>query len=104
MHNVWREASVIVLSISVPFSSCFCTSRGCSPDLAFKETNSFASPILGRRQARFEGQRILLFRAGIEGDTAKARAAYEEFLKLCKDADPDIPLVKQAKAEYTKLR
>lgn len=40
----------------------------------------------------------------IEGDTPKARAAYEEFLKLCKDAEPDVPFVKQAKAEYTKLR
>ncbi|HXY06717.1 MAG TPA: tetratricopeptide repeat protein, partial [Terriglobales bacterium] len=34
------------------------------------------------------------------GDTAKAKAAYQDFLTLWKDADPDIPILKQAKAEY----
>ena len=37
------------------------------------------------------------------GDTAKAKAAYQDFLTLWKDADPDIPLLKQARAEYAKL-
>jgi hypothetical protein len=36
-------------------------------------------------------------------DTAKAKAAYQDFLTLWKDADPDIPVLKQAKAEYAKL-
>jgi eukaryotic-like serine/threonine-protein kinase len=40
----------------------------------------------------------------IEGDTAKARAAYQDFLSLWKDADPDIPILKQAEAEYAKLQ
>ena len=40
----------------------------------------------------------------MEGDTAKARAAYLDFLTLWKDADPDIPILKQAKAEYAKLQ
>ena len=35
---------------------------------------------------------------------AKARIAYQDFLALWKDADPDIPILKQAKAEYAKLR
>jgi eukaryotic-like serine/threonine-protein kinase len=35
---------------------------------------------------------------------AKARTAYNDFLTLWKDADPDIPLLKQAKAEYAKLQ
>jgi cytochrome c-type biogenesis protein CcmH/NrfG len=39
-----------------------------------------------------------------QGDTAKARAAYQDFLTLWKDADPDIPILKQAKAEYAKLQ
>jgi hypothetical protein len=39
----------------------------------------------------------------LQGDSAKARAAYLEFLNLWKDADPDIPILKQAKAEYAKL-
>jgi len=38
------------------------------------------------------------------GNTAKARAAYQDFLTLWKDADPDIPIYKQAKAEYAKLQ
>jgi tetratricopeptide (TPR) repeat protein len=37
-------------------------------------------------------------------DTAKARAAYQDFLALWKDADPDIPILKEAKAEYAKLQ
>ena len=40
----------------------------------------------------------------MQGDTAKAKAAYEEFLTLWKDADPDIPILKQAKAEYAKMQ
>jgi hypothetical protein len=38
------------------------------------------------------------------GDKAKAQAAYNDFLTLWKDADPDIPILKQAKAEYAKLQ
>lgn len=38
------------------------------------------------------------------GDAAKAKAAYQEFLTLWQDADPDIPILQQAKAEYAKLR
>jgi eukaryotic-like serine/threonine-protein kinase len=40
----------------------------------------------------------------LQGDTVRGRAAYEEFLKLWKDADPDIPILKQAKAEYARLQ
>jgi eukaryotic-like serine/threonine-protein kinase len=40
----------------------------------------------------------------MSGDAAKARAAYQDFFTLWKDADPDIPILKQAKAEYTKLQ
>jgi hypothetical protein len=35
---------------------------------------------------------------------AKARAAFSDFLTLWKDADPDIPILKEAKAEYGKLQ
>jgi len=40
----------------------------------------------------------------ISGDTAKARLAYQDFLTLWKDADPDIPILKRAKAEYALLQ
>jgi len=49
--------------------------------------------------------RLGLARAyAMQGDTTKARAAYQDFLTLWKDADPDIPILKQAKAEYAKLQ
>jgi hypothetical protein len=37
------------------------------------------------------------------GDITKAKAAYLDFLTLWKDADPDIPVLRRAKAEYAKL-
>ena len=40
----------------------------------------------------------------LQGDAAKARKSYQDFLTLWKDADPDIPILKQAKAEYAKLQ
>ena len=40
----------------------------------------------------------------MQGDTAKAKAAYQDFLTLWKDADPDIPILVAAKAEYAKLQ
>ena len=43
--------------------------------------------VTGRREARDKG-----------------RASYQDFLALWKDADPDIPILKEAKAEYAKLQ
>jgi Flp pilus assembly protein TadD len=40
----------------------------------------------------------------LAGDKEKARSAYQQFLTLWKDADPDIPILKEAKAEYAKLQ
>jgi serine/threonine protein kinase/tetratricopeptide (TPR) repeat protein len=40
----------------------------------------------------------------LSGDTAKARSAYQDFFNAWKDADPDIPILKEAKAEYAKLQ
>jgi predicted Zn-dependent protease len=40
----------------------------------------------------------------MQGDTAKSTAAYQNFLTLWKDADPDIPILIAAKAEYAKLK
>jgi len=39
----------------------------------------------------------------LSGDQSKAKAAYQDFLALWKDADPDVPILKSAKAEYAKL-
>jgi len=40
----------------------------------------------------------------LSGDTVKAKSAYQDFLGLWKDTDPDIPILNQAKAEYAKLQ
>jgi eukaryotic-like serine/threonine-protein kinase len=49
--------------------------------------------------------RLQLGRAyALSGDTTQAKTAYQDFLTLWKDADPDIPIFKQAKAEYAQLK
>jgi eukaryotic-like serine/threonine-protein kinase len=40
----------------------------------------------------------------MQGDTGKARAAYQDFLTLWKDGDADVPILRQAQAEYLKLK
>jgi hypothetical protein len=40
----------------------------------------------------------------LQGDKTKTRSTYQDFFALWKDADPDIPILKQAKAEYAKLQ
>jgi len=49
--------------------------------------------------------RLKIARAyAMQGDRAKANAAYKDFLSLWKDADPDIPILVAAKSEYAKLQ
>ena len=49
--------------------------------------------------------RLGLARAdALQGNSAKAKAEYQDFLTLWKDADSDIPILKEAKAEYAKLQ
>ena len=49
--------------------------------------------------------RLGLARAyAMQGDTAKAKAAYQDFLTLWKDADPNVPILIAAKSEYAKLQ
>jgi predicted Zn-dependent protease len=40
----------------------------------------------------------------LQGNTAQAKSAYQDFFAAWKDADPDLPILKQAKAEYDKLQ
>jgi hypothetical protein len=40
----------------------------------------------------------------LQGDKAKAKTAYQDFFAQWKDADPDVPILKEAKAEYAKLQ
>jgi hypothetical protein len=54
---------------------------------------------MGMARAALAGRAYVL-----QGDTAKARAAYQDFFTLWRDADPDIPILIAAKAEYAKLQ
>ena len=61
-------------------------------------------PVLVPSELRSWLARLQFARAdAIQGDTGKAKAAYQDFLTLWKDADPDIPILIAAKAEYAKL-
>lgn len=49
--------------------------------------------------------RLGLARAlALVGDTAESRKDYQEFFRLWKDADPDIPILQEARAEFAKLK
>ena len=64
---------------------------------------STATSVLGEeRLDRFFANSMSL--AVLSGDTAKAKTAYQDFFGLWKDADPDLPILKQAKAEYATLQ
>jgi len=69
--------------------------------LVFSPIRALANLYLGRAYA-LQSHSF----AGPEADAAKtkSRAAYERFMTLWKDADPDIPILKEAKAEYAKLQ
>ncbi len=57
-----------------------------------------------RRASRFSTHLGLGRAYVLQGDIPKAKAAYQIFLTLWKDADLDIPVLHQAKAEYAKLK
>jgi hypothetical protein len=87
--------------------------RGC-PAEAASEFQKICGPY-GRQLGRSLGESLLgaiLFaflpghgaRLGTCCNSAEAGKAFRDFFELWKDADPDIPTLKQAKAEYAKLR
>jgi tetratricopeptide (TPR) repeat protein len=60
---------------------------------------------VGPRDPEYSLSHLNLGRAYvIQGDSAKARTAYQDFFAAWKDADPDVPVLKTAKAEYDKLK
>jgi eukaryotic-like serine/threonine-protein kinase len=81
--------------------------------LAMKQGNAAAAEfqkILNHRGVVANGPIGALAHLGVarahvlDGERDKAREAYKDFLTLWKDADPDIPILKEAKAEYTRLQ
>jgi predicted Zn-dependent protease len=73
------------------------------------EAEKILQAVLGMQHDVFQDPtvwlaQLYLARAYVmEGDKAKARAAYQDFLASWKNADPDLPLLAEAKAEYAKL-
>jgi hypothetical protein len=83
-------ARAYALQASLPVAAV-----GARPDAIGDRRKEDGAPFL--RQGRL--------RAPLQPDAlAKARAAYQDFLTLWKDADPDIPILKEAKTEYAKLK
>jgi len=77
--------------------------NGTAAALEFKKLIDHSGVVLNQPIASLA--RLQIARAyAMQGDTAKAKATYHDFLMLWKDADPDIPILKQAKAEYVKLQ
>lgn len=115
------ERSVELLQPAVPYELTDTSLKGCvypayvrgEAYLAVKKGNAAATEfqkILDHRGLVGECETGTLAHLGIarayamQGDTVKARAAYQDFLTLWKDADPDISIYKAAKAEYAKLQ
>jgi eukaryotic-like serine/threonine-protein kinase len=93
-----------------PLVPSFCAWRSRSGRAPGTETAAEFQKILDHRGIVVNGPIGALAHLGVarayalEGDIAKAKAAYQDFLRLWKGADPDIPAFKQAKAEYAKLQ
>jgi len=83
-----------------------CFRRGLLSDLGNPKMAVFFTSLLPQFGSHFAALALLgLARAyALQGDTAKSRAAYQNFFAFWKDADPDIPILKEAKAEYATLQ
>jgi serine/threonine protein kinase/tetratricopeptide (TPR) repeat protein len=117
LNNGDAEHAVLSLEPVKPYE--FGTAAGLRPNylraMAYlklgksKEAAAEFKAVLDHRGVDPIGLRWVLAHLGLarayvlQGDTVKARAAYDDFLAFWKDADPDIPLLKQAKTEYAKL-
>jgi len=115
------ERSIELLQAATPYQFTYASLRGCiypvyvrgQAYLALKQGAAAAAEfqkILDHRGVVGPcetGALALLGMArahALQGDTVQARVAYKDFLTLWKDADPDIPIFQQAKAEAAKLR
>jgi hypothetical protein len=77
--------------------------RGAEAAVEFPKTLDHRAIL--QKNGRVAAAELELARAyALQGDSAKARNTYLDFLTLWKDADPDIPLLVQAKGEYAKLK
>ena len=87
---LWKKRSPPISAISPPLMLARIFPR-CGLTRAIKSSSAATAPEFTHAYA-------------LQGDTAKVRAAYQDFLTLWKDADPDIPILIAAKAERAKLK
>jgi eukaryotic-like serine/threonine-protein kinase len=100
---VWQRSGAVLYPVFVRGEAYLATHQGKEAAAEFQKILDHRGIVLNEPIGALA--HLQLARAyAMQGDTAKARAAYQDFLALWKDADPDIPILKQAKAEYAKLR
>ena len=111
IHNGDPEEAVQLLRSAAPYENGYpgiIYLRGLAylqAQKAAEAVNEFQRIIGAPRGGVEPLARLGLARAfALQGDTAKTKAAYQDFLTLWKDADPDIPILQQAMAEYAKLQ
>jgi class 3 adenylate cyclase/tetratricopeptide (TPR) repeat protein len=124
LHHTKPAKAIETLQVAIPYELGVTGSASYSPDLypAYIRGEAFLAANRGA-EAAAEFRRIMdhpgvvligpigaLARLGVarahalEGDRAKARTSYNDFFTLWKNADSDIPILKQAQAEYAKLQ
>jgi tetratricopeptide (TPR) repeat protein len=120
-HNQPAKA-VAHLQVAVPYEFGASGNAGAHLDVNFVLAEAFLQLKDGAKGAA-EYQKILAHRGidpldlsynlshlglgrayALQGDTAQAKAAYQDFFGAWKDADPDVPVLKEARAEYAKLQ
>lgn len=117
-HGKAAEA-VEALRNTAPFGTGACSGVWCPRywlGMAYLRSNQGAAAVdqfrelLNHREMLSNSLLLPLAQLGLarsyvlSGDAAKARIAYQDFFALWKDADPDIPILKEAKVEYAKLK
>jgi hypothetical protein len=115
------ERSVELLQANIPYELTPVSFNGCLYPAYVRGEAALARRNGGAAEVEFEKilnhrglvgncETVALARLGLarayalQGNAANAKAAYSNFLTLWKDADPDIPILKQAKSEYAKLQ
>ena len=107
----WIAAAAVILIAAAGSAAYFLLQRR-APKLTNTDTivladftNTTGDPVFDGTLRQGLSAHLGLGRAyALSGDSAKAKTAYQDFLALWKNADPDIPIHKQAKAEYAKLK
>ena len=115
VRDRFRSSAISPASIRPTFAErrIWPPDRATLPPPSFRRfsTTAASSGTAGRERWRIWEWRVRMpcsreLRRDADADAARVRAlaAYKDFLTLWKDADPDIPILKQAKAEYAKLQ